>query len=313
MEVVFKAGTGFDPLAGGLARFRRRESSPELRNYPSWIAPPSKIRERLSSVATVLGAEFPVYVVFTKLDALPFFNEYFARLPEGEIGQVLGLLAPDSPQGQGEDRVWAEAATKRLNGYFNSLFLRLSDRRLLALAQELEPLRKPSVYEFPREFKRIRAPLVQFLVDVFKPDPLKAGPRLRGFFFTGTRKGERAGAAIDLGATGLQPLGGSPGATQIFRPDVTSMFNKPGLRSGSVPLVDRWLFLTDFFHKVLTQDRPRVKHVAASIAHRVLSSNRHRSRGLPGGAAYLYLVAVLVGKLEFDIQCQVLRRKCPAR
>jgi type VI secretion system protein ImpL len=249
------------PLRAVLLVFDVREFSgtPELSKLDRAA---QQIRERLSSVATVLGAEFPVYVVFTKLDALPFFNEYFARLPEGEIGQVLGLLASASPQGQGEDRVWAEAATKRLNGYFNSLFLRLSDRRLLALAQELEPLRKPSVYEFPREFKRIRAPLVQFLVDVFKPDPLKAGPRLRGFFFTGTRKGERAGA-IDLGATGLQPLSGSPGATQIFRPDVTSMFNKPALRSGSVPLVDRWLFLTDFFHKVLTQDRPRVKHIAA--------------------------------------------------
>jgi len=251
------------PLRAVLLFFDSREFSgtPELSKLDRAA---QQVRERLSSVASVLGAEFPVYVVFTKLDALPFFGDFFARLPDGETGQVLGVLAPENPQGGTEDRVWAEAATKRLNACFNSLFLRLSDRRLIALAQELDASRKPSVYEFPREFKRIRTPLVQFLVDVFKPDPLKAGPRLRGFFFTGTRKAERAGAPIDLGATtSFQPLSGAPGATQIFRPDVTSMFSKVPAKSGSVSLVDRWMFVTDFFLKVLAQDRPRVRHVAA--------------------------------------------------
>jgi len=251
------------PLRAVLLFFDSREFSgtPELSKLDRAA---QQVRERLSSVASVLGAEFPVYVVFTKLDALPFFGDFFARLPDGETGQVLGVLAPENPQGGTEDRVWAEAATKRLNACFNSLFLRLSDRRLIALAQELDVSRKPSVYEFPREFKRIRTPLVQFLVDVFKPDPLKAGPRLRGFFFTGTRKAERGGAAIDLGATtSFQPLSGAPGATQIFRPDVTSMFSKVAAKTGSVSLVDRWMFVTDFFLKVLAQDRPRVRHVAA--------------------------------------------------
>ena len=251
------------PLRAVLLFFDSREFSgtPELSKMDRAA---QQVRERLSSVASVLGTEFPVYVIFTKLDALPFFGDFFARMPDGEIGQVLGVLAPENPQGGAEDRVWAEAATKRLNACFNSLFLRLSDRRLIALAQELDASRKPSVYEFPREFKRIRTPLVQFLVDVFKPDPLKASPRLRGFFFTGTRKAERAGAAIDLGATtSFQPLSGAPGATQIFRPDVTSMFSKVPAKSGSVSLVDRWMFVTDFFLKVLAQDRPRVRHVAA--------------------------------------------------
>jgi type VI secretion system protein ImpL len=220
-----------------------------------------QIRERLLSAASVLGAEFPVYVVFTRLDALPYFGEFFARLPEGEAGQALGVLVSENQRGA-EERVWAEAATKRLSGYFNSLFLRLNERRLLALTQELDAARKPAVYEFPREFKRIRTPLVQFLVDVFKPDPLKAGPRLRGFFLMGTRKVERAGT-IDLEATGLQPVGGVPGATQIFRPDVTSLFSKVAAKTGSLSLVDRWMFVTDFFLKVLSQDRPRVKHIAA--------------------------------------------------
>ena len=279
------------PLRAVLLFFDAREFSgtPELSKMDR-VA--QQIRDRLSSVASVLGAEFPVYVFFTKLDALPFFGEFFARMPEGEIGQVLGVLAPENPAGGAEDRVWAEAATKRLNGCFNSLFLRLSDRRLIALAQELEPVRKPSVYEFPREFKRIRTPLVQFLVDVFKPDPLKAGPRLRGFFFTGTRKGERAGA-VDLGATGMQALGGAPGATQIFRPDVTSMFTRVAPRSGSVPLVDKWMFVTDFFLKVLSSDRPRVKQIAAQ------SRIAPYRQIIIGTAAFVVLFFTFVWTLSF--------------
>jgi type VI secretion system protein ImpL len=220
-----------------------------------------QVRERLSSAASALGAEFPVYVVLTRLDALPFFGEFFARLPDGDAGQVLGVLTPENAQCQGEERVWAEAATKRLNGYFNSLFLRLNERRLLSLSQELDVSRKPAIYEFPREFKRIRPPLVQFLVDVFKPDPLKAGPRLRGFFFTGTRKAERSGLPDPDLAIGFHSPSGASGATQIFRTDAT-LFAKSAPKSGSVPLVDRWMFVTDFFRRVLTQDRPTVKQVA---------------------------------------------------
>jgi type VI secretion system protein ImpL len=223
-----------------------------------------QIRERLSAIASALGAEFPVYVLFTKLDSLPYFTEFFARLAEGESGQVLGVLAPEQSGTKSEDRVWAEAETRRLNSQFNSLFLRLSERRLLALTQELEPGRKPAVYEFPREFKRIRTPLIQFLVDVFKPDPLKAGPRLRGFFFTGTRKAERWAPAETGAHSAFPPLtGAAAGTTQLFRADVTSLFSKAPPKSGSGPSVDRWMFVTDFFHKVLSQDRPVVKHSAS--------------------------------------------------
>jgi len=245
-------------------------------------------RERLSAIASVLGTEVPVYVLFTKLDSLDYFAEFFARLAEGESGQVLGVLTADKSTEQTQDRVWAEAETRRLNGQFNSMFLRLSERRLLALTQELEAARKPAVYEFPREFRRIRTPLVQFLVDVFKPDPLKAGPRLRGFFFTGTRRAERSGPADTGGRSAYQPLSGSPEATHFFRPEMTSMFGKTTPRAGSAPLVDRWMFVTDFFHRVLTQDRPVVRPLAGPSK---LDQYRRIAVGVAAGfAVFLGLV-----------------------
>ena len=226
-------------------------------------------RERLFAIASALGTELPVYVVFTKTDGLRYFGEFFARLAEGETGQLFGVLTIENSPELARDRVWAEAETKRLNQFFQSLFLRLGDRRLLALTQEAKAGPKPAIYEFPREFKRIRTPLVQFLVDTFKPDPLKAGARLRGFFFTATRKAERQAGVQPEARSTYSTHEVSSEATQIFAPEMRtsygdggSVFRKLNPESPSGQLVDQWLFATDFFHKVLTQDRPVVRRVA---------------------------------------------------
>jgi len=248
--------------------------------------------ERLAAAAGVFGTELPVYVLFSKVDAVPHYSDYFARLGEGEVGQVFGVLVGGESQGAA-NRVWAEAETKRLIGEFNSLSVRLNDRRLAALAQESDASKKPAVYEFPREFKRIRTPLVQFLVDTFRPDPLRANPRLRGFFFSGVRKVE-ASMLGDGGATGLYgKLAGSPGsggmaATQILRTDQTVAFQKIAAAGRSGPLVDQWMFIRDLFGKVLPQDTP---------APRVtVKASRFESQGrlIVGAAAGICAVAALI-------------------
>jgi type VI secretion system protein ImpL len=254
-----------------------------------------QIRERLFAIAGALGAEFPVYVLFTRADAIKYFAPFFARLSEGDVPQVFGVLKNAKPSDQTQDRVWAEAETKLLNQLFQSLFLRLSDRRLMALTQETRTGDKPAIYEFPREFKRVRTPLVQFLVDVFKPDPLRSAPRLRGFFFTGIRKIERTGGAKMEARPAYQAGGGGGEATQIFSSEMlgsvfapATMIRKLGPEGGSGQLVDQWLFLTDFFHKVLSQDRPVVRRVAAP------SKIDQYQRIAVGAAAALAIAAVLV-------------------
>jgi len=229
-----------------------------------------QIRDRLSAIAAVFGAGFPVYVLFTNLDGtvrsegLPYFSHFFARLGESEAGQVLGVLSPENAPSQ-QNRVWAEAETRRLTRLFQTVLTRLGDRRLLALAQETEASRKPGIYEFPREFRKIRPPLIQFLVDVFKPDPLKATPWMRGFFFTGTRKTERPdGRSTEMPSVYASPRSQAE-ATRIFAPqrhgspaDQMSVFS----RGTSIQLVDRWMFLTELFHSVLGLDQPNVRRMA---------------------------------------------------
>jgi type VI secretion system protein ImpL len=246
------------------------------------------IRARLRAVAQAFGAEFPVYVLFTNTDALPYFEDFFNSMSAEEAAQVLGVLK-ESSNDNAEGRVWSEAETKRLNQLFQSLFLRLSDRRLIALSQETDPARKPSIYEFPREFRRIRAPLNQFLVDVFKPDPLAPGPQLRGFFFTGTQKVEDARQTPPELPSFQRPRGAAPDATQFFAANAaTTMMYRSKSKGGLVRLTERWAFATEFFQKVLSGDRPLVKPIATRPKFA-----RQRRIGTVVGAALGVLLALI--------------------
>ena len=143
-------------------------------------------QERLRAIADQFGADFPVYVVITKCDKIPFFSDFFRRLPESEVNQVLGCTLPvrDS-QAARSDEVFVEAEAKRLTASFRPLYHALARRRLTQLAHEPNPAQRPGVYEFPRELKRIRSPLVQFLTDVFRPNSLGPSLMLRGYYLTG--------------------------------------------------------------------------------------------------------------------------------
>ena len=55
------------------------------------------------------------------------------------------------------------------------------------MAQEFDATKLPTIYEFPREFRKLRNLLVQLLVDVCRPSQLRRGPFLRGFYFSGVR------------------------------------------------------------------------------------------------------------------------------
>src|SRR5262249_16787929 len=157
----------------------------------------------------VFGAGFPVYQVVTKCDVVPFFPEFFRRLPETEAGQILGCTLPLDRGALRRGEVFAEAEAKRLNASFRSLYHRLAARRIVHLALEPVPAKRPAFYEFPRELKRIRSPLVQFLTDAFRPNALPPGPLLRGYSLSGTRQVEVAAmdAAVsrpDSNALGLE-------------------------------------------------------------------------------------------------------------
>ena len=54
------------------------------------------VRARLGEMSQAFGINLPVYVVFTRMDRVPFFTDYVRNLTREESGQVLGRDHPDA-------------------------------------------------------------------------------------------------------------------------------------------------------------------------------------------------------------------------
>src|ERR1017187_9513236 len=233
------------------------------------------LRTRLGEMSQAFGINLPVYVLFTKMDRLPFFTEYVRNLSNDEAAQVVGATLP-LLTGRSEG-VYAEEETARLTGTFERLFRSLADARPEFLARETDSRNLPATYEFPREFRKIRPAVVQFLVDLCRPSQLSVGPMLRGFYFTGVRPiivneaapvaaaapQSQAGYGSAAGATGIFKAGGQAQAAQAPPPQV-----------GGTRKVPQWLFLSHLFTDVLLSDRAAMgasgSSTRTSFARRVL-------------------------------------------
>jgi type VI secretion system protein ImpL len=179
---------------------------------------------RLREIARQLGISFPVYVVFTKLDSIRFFDNYSANLTGEDSSQILGVTLPIQSTSTG---VYAEQQSRRLAAAFEELFLSLSGRRPAVLRSEFDSAKWPGIYEFPREFRKLRAAVVQFLVDLCRPAQLGEGPFLRGFYFTGFRTVMTSGPAPSGAAAPGQRAGEPSGATAIF--DISNLRTNRGV------------------------------------------------------------------------------------
>ena len=143
-----------------------------------------RLSSRLQEVSQLLGISFPVYVLFTKLDRISFFTEFVRGMSKDEAAEVLGSTLPMRSLSAG---VYADQETQRLSKAFDDIFYSLAERRIILLPRENDADKLPGIYEFPRELKKLRTLLVQFLVDLLRPSQLGTNPFLRGFYFTGVR------------------------------------------------------------------------------------------------------------------------------
>ena len=227
--------------------------------------------ERMTAISEVFGVEFPVYLLVTKSDSIPCFGDYFARMRGPDVQQVFGCLLqqPEKTAQRFEDAS-AEAENKRLTKSFSPLLHNLAEKRLTRLAHEPDSSRRPGIYEFPRELRRIRPTIVQFLVDAFRPHPLRLTPFLRGYYFTGVREEEPStGSTTGSGAWADQSE--VTEATGMFRADATQIFRRSdaprGLaetaRAGTArsEMGRHWVFVSELFQSVVLADRP-VKRAA---------------------------------------------------
>ncbi len=233
-----------------------RQGAPE-----ATLSAARRLGTRLLEISQLLGISFPIYVLFTRADRLgaradggSAFLDYVAGLSKDEISQVLGVtLAVRSLQATG---VYADEETRRLEKAFDELFYSLAEKRLdlLSLAGQAEKL--PGIYEFPRELRKLRKMLVQFLVDLGRPSQLSVNPFLRGFYFSGVRPTIIEDVAASLPEAQAPEPSYNANATVIFgaggmrAPEPVAAPRMSGSRK-----VPEWVFLSQLFNEVLLKDR----------------------------------------------------------
>jgi type VI secretion system protein ImpL len=226
-----------------------------------------RIQTRLREVSQLLGISLPVYVLFTRADRLQFFQDYVRNLTQEEASVVFGATLPMVTYSAG---VYAEQETTRISREFDNLFLSLADRRIPLLSQEFDATKLPTIYEFPREFRKLRTLLVQLLVDVCRPSQLRKGPFLRGFYFSGVRPVTvtTAGPSIAQEESAAQPSAPSmaAGATGIFDIKKARAIAAQAQASaaGETRRVPQWVFLPHVFSDVLLKDAAALSSSASS-------------------------------------------------
>ena len=235
----------------------------------------------LREMAASLGADFPVYTLFTRMDQLPHFTEYVSNLTQSESGEVLGVTLPRRTGGQG---LFVEEENNRINRTFDQLVYSLSEKRIEYLPREAAAERLPSVYEFPRELRKLRGIVSQFLIELTKPTQLGANCFLRGFYFSGVRPVVVMESVAAAGPAATAVAGG--GATRMFRAADIQAAQPVGrvVQSRKVP---EWTFLPHLFNEVILRDRGAL----GASGH---SAHVQVTRRILLGVAALLCLAVLV-------------------
>jgi type VI secretion system protein ImpL len=222
-----------------------------------------KLQARLGEISQQLGISFPVYVFFNRMDRVPYFSDFVKNMSHEEAAQVLGVTLPPAPQTA--TGVYAEQEAKRLHSAFHNLFYALADKRPYYLSRErlAEPI--DGVYEFPREFRKLRGLLVPFLVDLARPSQLRTNPFLRGFYFTGMRTiivAAASGQTSVLPRAATEQFAAPTGSATTFlrREDVFAQAPATADSMESTQVtegrkVTQWVFLSHLFSDVLLQDR----------------------------------------------------------
>ena len=185
-------------------------SLPELVQYQSesFTTYAHQIRERIHEIEDTFELRMPVYLVFTKLDLLGGFSQFFESLDEA-----------------GRDRVWGATLSHELGNDFDlsrevERQCELLYRGLRQIGEEKLTLSrgvggKPALFGFPHEFHALKEGVGRLVELLHENDPYHGKPLLRGFYFTSALQSNeqphiaaaaRVSSQFGLMRTGFEPF-----------------------------------------------------------------------------------------------------------
>ena len=131
------------------------------------------IRERLGEVLKGLRAYVPVYLIFTKCDALPGFAEFFTNLSRSEREQIFGCPARSSAMDPDALHRELSALLQTLNGQI-----------ITKVHQERDSLARAGIFRFPQQLAAMSPVIKEFVFRAFGPSRYHRPVMFRGFFFS---------------------------------------------------------------------------------------------------------------------------------
>lgn len=200
------------------------------------------VRSRLTELHDLLKIDFPVYVLFTKMDLIAGFTEFYADLGEMQRRMVWGATFQNPKKNQN--------LVGRVPEEFDALVERLAEFLPDRLQAENDPTARLRIFGFPAQVATLKTPIVNFLGRIFEPTRYHANATLRGFYFT---SGTQQGTPIDR-------IIGS----------LSQSFGVEAVGEGYLSGTGRSYFLNDLVRKVIIGEAAWVSTDRAAVRRRLI-------------------------------------------
>ncbi len=135
------------------------------------------LRARIQDLTERLEVFAPVYLVFSKMDLIAGFTEFFDCYHGQELDQVWGATLAYQPDS-------SENAVHLFEKHYGILYEGLKNVSMTHLTRRHSQHISPSIMTFPLEFKSLKLVLRTFISTLFQDNPYQFKPVFRGFYFT---------------------------------------------------------------------------------------------------------------------------------
>ena len=125
------------------------------------------IRKRLNELHEELKVDFPVYAVFTKMDLVVGFTEYFADLDETKRQVVWGATFQTAAKADKKANKVGKVPEE-----IDLLIQRIADRMPERLQEEPDLRSRAILFGFPAQLGALRKPIARFPQPHLRADPL---------------------------------------------------------------------------------------------------------------------------------------------
>ncbi|HQB43851.1 MAG TPA: type VI secretion system membrane subunit TssM, partial [Polyangiaceae bacterium] len=201
------------------------------------------LRARIDEVISRLQMVVPVYVVFTKMDLIDGFVEFWEDLRKSEREQMWGMSFELQRPKDFEP-------AKQFAKEFDLLTERVHARSIARMRTTRRAEARAKVLQFPLEFTSLKSDLALFLETLFQKNAYQETPLFRGAYFT---SGTQEGRPLDRVMAGMASAFG-------LRLDTA-----PGTQT----IDPKSYFLTEMFQKVVFPDRHLAVRTAVEARRRM--------------------------------------------